>query len=78
MSIHLSKIRLVEVDGQVIIAPRALSVASVERWFERTEGMKPLQTRVIGLTDKVPQANQTYAAVIEAGNYDASDLPLFL
>lgn len=78
MAIQLSKIRLVEIDGQVIVAPRTLSVAAVEKWFERSEGMSPAVTRVVGLTDKIAETRKTYASAIEAVEYDISDLPIFL
>ena len=78
MSIRLSKIRLVEIDGQVIIAPRQLSVAGVKSWFQKTENSEPVQIRVLGLTDKIADSMQTYASAIESVDCDSSDLPVFL
>lgn len=78
MAIQLSKIRLVEIDGQIIVAPRELSVAGVKKWFERSEGLEAITTKVIGLTDKIAETRKTYASAIEAVNCDTSDLPIFL
>ena len=73
-----SKIRLVEIGGQVIIAPRQLPIAGVKQWFERIEGMEADAPKIIGFTDKMPESRKTYAAAIDEKTFDVSELPIFL
>lgn len=81
MSEKLSRIKLVSINGAAIIAPRGISSAEIKNWYERVEEMEALEVRPLSLTAK-PDQNarrpKTFAEIIEAKDFTAEDLPMFL
>jgi maleate cis-trans isomerase len=71
-----ASVRPVEINGQIVIAPRGHKVEEIAAWFEKSEGAEIVDVRVLGLTDK--RDGTQVSTLIEQADFEVEDLPMVI
>jgi hypothetical protein len=69
-------VRPVEINGQIVIAPKGQKIAEIRAWYEKHGSMPVADVRVIGLTDF--HHGTAVSALIEQAEFTVDELPMVL
>lgn len=74
---NTAQVRVVSINGSIIVGRREQSVADISKWHERDPVLRKDSTvKVLSLLDKY--RGRTIAEIIGGAEFDASDLPMFI
>jgi hypothetical protein len=80
MSDKLAKVRLIKINGQVILARREAKIPDIKQWFERN-GDEAGETHILSFTDRAFEGklkDPCYSQLIEEKEFELEDLPMFI
>lgn len=76
----IPKLRILKLNGDVIVAPRKWENSQIKDWYKRQldDLDDNIRFEAVSLTDQMPRGETDYATAIEKAEFDLEDLPLFL
>jgi hypothetical protein len=77
MSKKISKLKILRLNGDVIIARRDWDSGQVRKWYEGHDN-EITSSQAVAFTDKLPDGKFDYATVVETAEFEMEDLPLFI
>ena len=76
MSRKTSKVRILQICGETVIADRTAKTNNICNFFRRTDGREPDDLKVVALTDR--KDGKSFAEIIEETDFESADLPIIL
>lgn len=80
MCSKLAGLRLIKINGDdLVLARRTMPMADVREFYERTEEIAVVDSRLVGFFDRPNEHKKTtYADVVEQSDIDLERLPVVL